>query len=329
MTTLAIIGGGIAGRSLIYTLAKEQKAFDQIVLFGSESFFKACSYRSTAVVAGRGLTLGHSELGDTLFEAYKLFEQHFKQDAPVGIEKAMQLTGVTKKLDEFIKRYPDGELSSEFTQERLYLQKDEAYLVDPQIYLNFLLNEALRFYQNKLTVVDDLVLEVSPEGRLRTQLGGDWVFDKIVFAAGAYSRFWAPLAPESKLKTIKASQGSYLEFFLPDQDSSSVSMSLDSYNYIWNNKTKILLIGSTTLEVSNELHPERALFKIHSYFKQNLNLLVPDLAEGKVRVGLREKAQRRAPYLFGIDKNIFMGGLYKNGYTLGLSLSKKVVRDFF
>src|SRR5690606_14904112 len=152
----------------------------------SESFLKACSYRSTAVVAGRGLTSGHSPLGDTLLESFKNFESHFIEDSPEGVEKVLQVSGATKKISEFRSRYPHGAPSGEFTKEEVYIQKDPAYLIDPPAYLEFLLEGGKKFYQEKLKTIEDMVIEVSPEGKVRTQNGKEFLFDKVVLAGGVY-----------------------------------------------------------------------------------------------------------------------------------------------
>jgi glycine/D-amino acid oxidase-like deaminating enzyme len=321
LTTLAIIGSGIAGRSLIYTLAKEKKSFKKIVIFSSETFLKACSYRSTAVVAKRGLTRGHSPLGDSLLEGFELFETHFKEDAPLGIGLARQVSASTQKLDEFKKRYPEGGNSSEFTHEEVYQQTETAYLVDPSVYLTYLLESARAFYQDKLQEIDDLVVEVFDSGEVRAVNGEKILFDKVIFATGAYTHFWTGKG--------KTSQGSYLEFSLPDFDFPSLSLTYNSHNYVWNNLNKKLLLGSTTLEVLHEIHPQKALQDIYQSFKKDLKLPVPQLSEACVRVGLREKASKRSPYIFNKGKIIYMGGMYKNGYTLGLSQSRRLVHQFF
>lgn len=322
MTTLAIIGSGIGGRSLIYTLAKEKKAFTEIIIFGSESFAKACSYRSTAVVAPRGLSEGHSELGDLLYKSYADFKEHFELDHPLGVEKVKQVTGGDKV------RYPHGKMSSDFSHDEIYLQEDEAFLIDPKTYLDFLLSKAQEFYGEKLKVMDDFVLETYADGRIKTHQGAEFQVDKIVHASGVYNRYWTAIAPDSKLKSIKASQGSYIEFNDLKIERDSFSITLNGHNYIWNKKEKRLLIGSTTLEVNHEIPPLKELTEIQHFFKTVLTLEVPEIASGKVQVGLREKAQKRSPYYFQEGKRAFMGGFYKNGYTLGLAISKRLSELF-
>ena len=93
MTTLAIIGGGITGRTLAFTLAKEKKNYSRILIFQSECFARACSWNSTAIVAPRGVTVGHSDLGDIISNAFHQFKRHVLEDAPLGVYPIMQEAG--------------------------------------------------------------------------------------------------------------------------------------------------------------------------------------------------------------------------------------------
>jgi glycine/D-amino acid oxidase-like deaminating enzyme len=116
LTTIAIIGAGIAGQTLIYTLAKEGKKFAKILLFDSDTFAPTCALRSTAIVAGRGVSSGLSDLGDLLCASFQSFVQHVFQDAPDGVYPIKQYTGAQTKLDQFQKRYPQGSLTSSIDQ---------------------------------------------------------------------------------------------------------------------------------------------------------------------------------------------------------------------
>ncbi len=150
-------------------------------------------------------------------------------------------------------------------------------------------------------------------------------FQKVIFAGGSYNRFWAPKAPHSKLKSSKPVQGSYLEFQNVLWDEPSFSLTLEKDNLIWNEPLKRLYIGSTTSDSIHYLPPLKELHLIYERLSQRVNLNLPPL-EGDsgalVKVGLREKAQKRAPYMIEEGKCVFVGGLYKNAFTLSLKLSR-------
>lgn len=326
MTTLAIIGSGILGRSLIYTLAKEEKRFEKIVLFYSDKFAFPCTLNSTAIVAPRGVTAGHSTLGDEILEGFRFFSEHVKLDQPDGIEVITQYTGATSKLDAFKQRYPAAKSFQGFLYTETLTATEEAFLIDPKTYGDWLLSEAMVMDKDHIEVVEDFVIDVHENERIhiKTHNGLNLSFDKVVFAGGNYNRYWLPLAKETKLKTSKPVQGSYFEFQSVNWDMDSFSLTLDGDNLIWNKKFKRLLIGSTTLETNHVLHPEKELEEVYERLSQKVNLPIPQMGMGKVKVGLREKAQKREPYLIQQGHKFFAGGLYKNGFTLSLKMTRSL-----
>lgn len=330
MTTLAIIGSGIAGRSLIFTLAKEKKSFEKITIFYSDTFTSPCTINSTAIVAPRGLSLGHSPLGDLLMAGFNEFSSHAELESPDGVEKIIQYTGATEKLDTFKIRYPDGRVRKLFLKSESYIATENAYLIDPTLYTNWLMNETKAMEQSHLEIIQDLVIAVEENERvhIKTQDGRSHSFDKVVFAGGNYNRFWKDLAPTSKLKTSKPVQGVYLQFELINWEMESFSLTLNGDNLIWNRPLKRLLIGSSTEDTGHLLPPMKELKAIYQRISDAVELELPPMQRGEIKVGLREKAQKREPYLFQEGHKIFVGGLYKNGFTLSLKMSKDLSHRF-
>lgn len=331
MTTLAIIGGGIAGRSLIYTLAKEQKSLEKITIFHSDSFAPPCTIHSTAIVARRGVTAGHSELGDLLVKSYDEFKSHVELDHPRGVERITQYSGASEKVEMFKKRYPEALLKKDCgafsLNHETTVAEEEGYLIDPASYTDWLLEEAKKKLGPKLEIINDFVLDVDGKN-VKTQNGKSLSFDKIVFTTGSYSRFWKELAPQTKLESSRSVQGSYLEFNQVSLGKDSFSLTLDGDNLIWNAKLQRLLIGSTTHETPHLLAPVEELKAIYKALSEKVNLKIPVFENGIIRVGLREKAQKREPYLIGTRDHIFLGGLYKNGYSLSLTMSKTLAHQY-
>lgn len=328
MTTLAIVGSGILGRSLLYTLAKEKKSYEKITVFSSETFTFPCSLHSTAIVAPRGLSRGHSPLGDLLLESFSAFKEHVELDSPLGVQKVSQWTGAIDKLDTIKKRYPHGHERSSISgftlKENHYLAQDEAFMIDPATYMDWLLRETKKQEHFALEVIDDLVIGLNENEQihLTTQSGRNLAFDKVVFAGGYYNHFWLPHAPESKLKTSKPVQGSYLEFNHVPWSYDSFSLTCDDKNLIWNNSLKRLLIGSSSQNVSHVMPDMNELKDLYHFFKELAEVELPEFSLANIKVGIREKAQKREPYVVHQGRATFMGGLYKNGYSLSLKMSK-------
>ena len=326
MTSLAIIGGGIAGRSLIYTLAKEQKGYQKITLFHSETFTKPCSLNSTAIVAPRGLTRGHSPLGDLLLESFEEFSDHIETSHPEGVTKIVQYTGARDNLETFRNRYPHTTLMKELFKVDTFVSRDEAFLITPEIYNEWLLTEAKLLLGDKLEVINDFVIEVTQDTgvKLKTQNGAVFEYDKLVVAAGSYNRFWNGQSELKKLKTIKTVQGSFLEFDNVDLLRPSFSLTYEGDNLIWNAHHRRLLIGSTSKEVGHELSCEVLLLDIYKRISEVVSFPLPPFPLGHIKVGLREKAQKRMPYFEADGNIIFLGGYYKNGYSLALKMARSL-----
>lgn len=322
MTTIAIIGGGIAARSLLFALAKENIPH-KILVFYSDTFAFPCSVHSTAIVAPRGISLGHSPLGDLLCQAFARFDRHVQEDAPSGVISVPQFTGARTKLEAFRKRYPQGALlraaGAYGLSEELYLASESAYLVRPREYLDWLLTRAQSVLD--LELVPEFVTEVD-ERRIRTNTGRDFLADQVIFTAGVNNSSWMPLLDERK-KT-KCVQGSYLEFNEVDFPE-SVSLTLEGDNLIYDRQQRRLLVGSTTLETRHVLAPLPELHGIYHRLCALMEESLPPLERAVVRVGLREKGSRREPFLLHNGPHLMMGGFYKNGYALGPHFAERAL----
>lgn len=327
MTTLAIIGGGIAGRSLIYALAKGKKTFSKIILFDSDDFAQTCAFRSTAIVAARGVSSGHSDLGDLLMAAFASFTQHVEEDQPSGIFPITQYTGAYTKLDQFQKRYPDGEVvqSTEhfLLKAPTYLAYESAYMVDPGIYLPWLKSQAsdVEWKNQFVTQVEkcDHGFEITTQALEKFQV------DEVVFAGGNYNRFWKPVASAGVQKSQPV-QGAYLEFencFLGDE---SFSLTLEGDNLVYHAHSQKILIGSTTESTHVLVGVEQPLHDIYYRLEERLEIGLPPLEEGMIKVGLREKSTKRRPYLEKNENGWWLGGYYKSGYSLGIHLGQELAR---
>lgn len=330
MTTLAIIGAGIAGRTLLYSLAKSDLSFKRVLLFSTEVFAPACSFHSTAVVAARGVTRGLSPLGDVLFDSFQQFEAHFHQDHPAGVQCVPQLSGASQKLEQFRSRYSESFSASEIGGIRLtseyVLAQEKGYLIDPETYLKWMLDQSLSL---PLEIHSDFVTEVIPGEKIKllTQSGHKWDVDKLVFCGGAYNRHWKELFSGQKISSSKPVHGSFLEYKELSLPLNSLSLTLDGDNFIYDKERGRLLIGSTTEDHGLYLGHKQKLREIYHRLVQKLELKLPTYAEGQVRTGIREKASKREPYLCQQGNLWAIGGLYKNGYSAGLLLSQRLAQS--
>lgn len=326
MTTLAIIGGGIAGRSLLYTLAKKKKNFSSIVLFDSDSFARTCSLRSTAIVAMRGVTVGHSDLGDLLVAAFKTFSEHINLDRPEGVFPITQYSGATSKLDQFQKRYPAGCEGKDFPvfalKKPIYMAAEPGFLIDTQMYLKWLTDQTA---QLPLSLKNEFVTAVNENDagvEVKTQTGDTTTFDKVIFAGGIYNRFWNPK------KAGRPVHGSYLEFSNINLGSESFSLTLEGDNFVYHGHTQKLLLGSSSRADAHELPVIQDLVGIHDRLSKLLDVTLPPIESARILTGIREKSSKRSPYSSVEGRTAWIGGFYKNGYSLGLHMSLDLTDQF-
>lgn len=326
MTTLAIIGGGIAGRSLLYTLAKKKKNFSSIVLFDSDSFARTCSLRSTAIVAMRGVTVGHSDLGDLLVAAFKTFSEHINLDRPQGVFPITQYSGATSKLDQFQKRYPAGSEGTDFPtfalKKPIYMAAEPGFLIDTQMYLKWLTDQTA---QLPLSLKNEFVTAVNENEagvEVKTQTGETTTFDKVIFAGGIYNRFWNPK------KAGRPVHGSYLEFSNINLGRESFSLTLEGDNFVYHGHTQKLLLGSSSRADAHELPVMQDLVGIHDRLSKLLDVSLPPIESARILTGIREKSSKRSPYSSVEGRTAWIGGFYKNGYSLGLHMSLDLTDQF-
>src|SRR5690349_14322470 len=127
-----------------------KKNFHQkILVFYSDNFAFPCSLHSTAIVAPRGISTGHSALGDELVQSFDRFERHVKEDRPLGVHEVPQYTGAITKLESFQKRYPVGSkvtsIGNVGLNEEVYFAEEKSYLIRPRDYMDWLLKESRKF----------------------------------------------------------------------------------------------------------------------------------------------------------------------------------------
>lgn len=333
MTTLAIVGGGIVGRSLLYNLTAQHFPVDEVLLFDSGSFAHPCSLNSSAVVALRGVERGHSPLGDLLVQGHECFAAHFVKDAPAGVYPVRQYIGGQYDLDRLRSRHPGGQMTKSVggigLKRESYVTEEDAYLVDPPVYLDWLLRESQK--KIEVTQVNDFVVdyhEAPDKITVRTHTGGELKVDHLVFATGATSRFWARRFPESLLSSSRPVQGAFLKFSGVNWDLPAFSLTYDGHNLVYRKEKAELLLGSTTSDHSHELPALTKLHSMYQYVEENLDVPLPAMGESEVVVGIREKAKKRAPYLFTKGRVTFLGGLYKNGFILSLKMTRSLVHQF-
>ena len=333
MSTFIVLGAGLAAENFLFALARSNSSVQSVIQLSHDAFYPACSLRSTAIVAARGITTGHSDLGNILVEAYERFKTHVESDRPSGVYHGVQWTGTNQKLDEFQKRYPDGRNCDEIFElgiklnESLYIVSESCFVIDPEIYLKWLRDQGASL---NLKRFEDTVTNIEKEGDqwvVSTQKGQTYRAQKVFSGLGSYHRFWKEIYPkESSVQTSSPVQGSYLVYEQVDLGEKYFSLTLNGNNLIYHPHTKKLIIGSTTIKASHFMPDEKELKEIDHELRALLSFSWPDFSKAKIMTGLREKARGRRPFLEDHQGLVACGGFYKNGYSLGLYLGEKALK---
>ena len=334
MTSYIVIGAGIGAESFLYQLAQTKNIPNKVIQLSNEAFYPSCSLRTTAIVAGRGISEGHSELGDILSKSYERFQRHVSLDRPEGVFLSPQWTGTKEKIEAFQKRYAGGEITQNISSldlklsEEMYLQNEPCFIIDPDLYLQWLRSEA----DKKMTITreTDEVIEIVQKSQtwlVKTHSGKMYEADCLFMGMGSYHRFWKTVLPnDSLIQTSNPVQGSYLVYQNINLGEKPYSLTLEGDNLIYHAHTKKLIIGSTTVQASHFLPDISELKNID----QRLRTLLPQMSwpafeTADIKTGLREKARQRKPYLEKRQNLIVSGGYYKNGYSVAIYLAEKAL----
>ncbi len=327
MRSIIVIGAGIAAENFIFRLSLLKNESFSIIQLANDAFYPACATRSTAIVAGRGVSEGHSELGDILTQSYRKFLGMVETFRPRGVYLGEQWTGVNHKLDEFKKRYPDGEDLDSISsiglslKEKLYFSKESCFVIDPDEYLNWMRS------QSSVTRYEDAAIEITKGEfgwEVRTANGKTFQAEYVFMGVGSYQRFWKEQYPVSSLaNTSKTAQGSYLSYEGINLGEKYFSLTLNGDNLIYHPHSKKLIIGSTTVAATHHMPDISELEHIYENLDRLIDIELPSFDRFEIKTGLREKAKGRRPYLENHDGLIVCGGFYKNGYSLGPYFAEK------
>jgi hypothetical protein len=332
LSTFIVLGAGLASENFIFALAQSKSTINSVIQLAHDAFYPACSMRSTAIVAARGITSGHSELGDTLMMAFERFKRHVIEDKPRGVFNGIQWTGTSEKMEEFQKRYSDGKMGNEISSlkltlhESFYLTNEPCFIIDPEIYLAWLRDQGALLNIQRF---EDAVTNIEKEGDewvVSTQKGQTYRAQKVFSGLGSYHRFWKEIYPkESGVQSSSPVQGSYLVYEQVNLGGEHFSLTLNGNNLIYHAHTNKLIIGSTTVKAAHLMSHESELKKIDDDLRRLVSFTWPAFSKGIIHTGLREKAKARRPYLEEREGLISCGGFYKNGYSLGLYLGEKAL----
>ncbi len=334
---LVIIGNGIAAKTLLFELFKTLKASEtncqnfSVAQIFSNQHFPNCSEKSTATISLNGVDVGVSTLGDLLVEGYDEFCNFVYNNQPDGIELVDQyIISTDGDNDQKLSRRFNQLTSLDFkllkNSHKGVLLK--SFLLSPTIFNSWIdsRNSLHSFLQIEDVVKD--VKTISAEHVLVELFGGKSIKSKyVVICSGAYFNILKNFNQDNlEFFSDSVVSGSYLvrDFFY-DQ---SFFLTLNGHNVFYRNQDNKLIIGSSSQKGNFMLPRSNELCDILDYLTKHLNLDLGSLDQFKMITGLRHKGPKRLPICGFVDekkKISVISGLYKNGYTLSFSMSKKMI----
>lgn len=311
-----VIGDGIVGRAILYFLTRK---FPQarIAQIANEEAFPSCTRRTTSVVSMGIFEEGISMLGNLLHQAHEFFEDFVKQNSPDGVISCKQyylppeISQDPLKFKQFESRY-----GSEFvTFKNLKAVAKNSYVINPAKFLTFLEGS----YACDVEFINARVSSLS-KGEVRT-LEETYYTDKVIVATSAYTSLFFK---DRNLPEGKPVKGTYFTWDI-DLNEESFVISQGHYNLIYRDEDKLLLFGANSVDGFNHLHATKEVRDKFSHFLS----LMPELSSlgtPQVETGIRHKGKKRTPYMGEVSDSIYaVTGLYKNGWSAGISLADQLV----
>lgn len=333
--TFIIIGNGVAAWRVNAEL--ERKFVDaKILRIASETFVPACSFRSTAINCLRGTQRGISALGDLIVDSHEEFCSFMDNHGPKGVTKAYEYQiwdennpESAAKWERRFGAHEEFDSVEDIALRKSYRGvKSEAYLIDPYQFYQWHIEQL-----NNTEEIDDHVIEVTKSAgrhRIITQRGREFFADKIFLCAGHSSPVFSSLISDAKclnyLSRSKPVKGAYL-YKAGVGSELDFSLALEGKHLIFRNGD--LLIGSTSENDSSITYQDteqtRSLYDFVSKHLSDPSFL-PKYDEMEIKVGVRHKGPKRAPFWGECAENIYgIFGLYKNGFSFSFKAAKDLV----
>jgi hypothetical protein len=302
---IAILGDGLAGRVLAFTLLKKNPNL-RIVSISAPIHYPACSVNSTSIVDHFVLNEGAGARAEQLAQAYSAFVD-FRQ-----------------------KNNPDGIFDGHKSDVGAPSEKGLAHFIDPALLLNWLDRHAAR--EKKIELIKQL-RPISDGVEILASRGEKFFASKIFLCLGAHQcdarklfhRDFELTVPLDKIENSRKVPGNYLLWKNQDLGSTSWAISNAKANLIYRSWKQELLLGGTT-NAEGVLAPNWSALKSYAAGFEG----VPDFGRAELFTGVRHKMPGRMAHwgawestgaVFGVS------GLYKNGFSLAFLVAAELAKQ--
>lgn len=326
MARLLIIGDGIAGEAVIFSLMQRAilDKFSSIIQVAAEDLAPATSLRSTAVAALRGTQKGFSPLGDELYEAFEYAQEIYTRHEFPGTEKVFHQTWIYQEQKQ--KRFAHLPLvdAKDAKQKPLLAVEEVAWVIEPHRFLQHL--QSLSAIERRKAFVNRL--EKNNTTWIVHLLGGERLEAEHVIMASGHGMTWMKeWLTGTPLEGMYPVQGSYLEWNKIDLKQASFSYSFDGINLIYQSANQRLLLGATSFKVDHLVADVAQLREMKAQVEQYLTIELPAFHQAQMKTALRSQTRARRPYAGELQTGLWaIGGLYKNGWVSAWKLADDLVK---
>jgi hypothetical protein len=317
-TDILVVGNGLAAWGVLNRFA-EIKSDLKITQVSQEKVLPSCALKSTATVSLNGIQKNISPLGDLLYDSFFTTTSLIEKWGTGTIEKAEHLhLGNSDKIKQRFHTLENIEKS--YLKSSHLGARGDVYLFNPSEFYDWFNHHIKKQIQN-LSEYNDLVTDFKVDGNnvfVETLSGRRFLSKKLILTTGA----WGRGKTGGKLVC-----GHYLSWHNCDFEESFL-ISLNQHNLIYNKSTKLLMLGGTSNSDEVSLADVEKLKSMYQCFVEIFRSELPAVENAKLSYGVRQKGKKRMPYWGKLQEsdNIYtIHSLYKNGYTLGWELGKRIV----
>lgn len=295
---IIVIGDGFAARTILAALDKKYRVLQ---VFCPNLFPKA-SASAGALASSFGAREGLSKLGDLNVASFRSFQRYIQKLGLPFRPKEMSYffdfqNAEDREKQRFLSRWGEENISK---NNRYWYAKDQAYLIDPALYLECLKN----IYVNSIQSLEGRV-DSYHNNEVLLYDGSKYTGNFIIDCTGAYGDD----------KQHKIAFGAYFRvpYCFNKED---FLLNLNGKNILYHHQQEQLIIGATTQDDKNMVANLTTMLSWQSEVDQlfnELNMPVVNWKAVGIITGLRSKAQKRIPNFSWRDSVFTVFGLYKNG----------------
>lgn len=332
MKRVIVIGGGIAGHAVLFSLAQRANVdrFEAVTLLASDAAAPATSLRSTAVAALRGTQVGFSPLGDELVAQWEyahtlLLKESFSGAELVSHQTCCYSFNTAKRFSHL----PKSTATLPLRLAPELIVEEPAWVIDPAIFLSSIQQRCRNLGVHTIHHPVTQLTQNNGGWSVRLHSGEVLEAEQVILASGFWMHWMREYLVGTPLADLVPVQGSYYQWESQELSFPSFSVSLEGTNLIYSAPLKRLILGATSVKHDVSFVPDYTqLNELVEDISEKLLLELPPLSQAKIITGIRAQTRARMPWAGSLAPGLSaIGGLYKNGWVSAWKLADELVKS--